>query len=581
MAIEEEIVTPVVERQEIKGIEYNNIFLSVKEIVNFISKGLKKRTIKVTKAFEFLSKTFKIKDENELILLCGIIRYFCGSSDEWMSFNDLKSILGKTSIDILSMGKSLLKLYDRRFIFNNKFEIKKDSIDLTPNGMRIYINRDFFDELVNFSKNPLSVLKKKVKDIDLLTYLVSYNYGDLTQRPESISDIINDVLTEFSNNKIIRKLTPYLYEDTFSKRDMTYAKKIMAFIILCINNRNVECKSVIFRLTNRMDTTLKDLEAIKNKSSPLYKCGIFEFSSGHTLDDMTVDLTPLAYCGLTGMETAYTMKSLEGLSFISHNDITKKELFYNETNVSDITRLQEMLLEKNYKNITKRMKAKGYSQGLPIILYGGPGTGKTETVLQLAKKSGRDILKLNIEDVRSCWVGESEKNMKKVFSMYKDTLKTSKLAPILFLNEADAIVSKRTSIGHNASVDKMENAIQNILLDEIERFEGILIATTNLIDNIDPAFDRRFLFKLKLDNPTFDVKKKIWKSKLEGVDDNIITSLSRNYEFSGGQIDNIVKKVDIDNILFGSSPTKDVLEDFCKKELLRDDNDKHMGFSMN
>ena len=119
--IEEEIVVPVAEQQEIKGIEYNNIFLSVKEIVNFVSKGLKKRTIKVTKAFEFLSKTFKIKDENELILLCGIIRYFCGSSDEWMSFNDLKSILGKTSIDILSMGKSLLKLYDRRFIFNNKF----------------------------------------------------------------------------------------------------------------------------------------------------------------------------------------------------------------------------------------------------------------------------------------------------------------------------------------------------------------------------------------------------------------------------------------------------------------------------
>ena len=85
----------------------------------------------------------------------------------------------------------------------------------------------------------------------------------------------------------------------------------------------------------------------------------------------------------------------------------------------------------------------------------------------------------------------------------------------------------------------------------------------------------------KLDTPTFDVKKKIWESKLEGVDENTIAHLSRNYEFSGGQIDNIVKKVNIDNILFGSSPTKDVLEDFCKKELLRDDNDKHMGFSMN
>lgn len=579
MAKEEEIVEPAVEQQEIKGIEYNNIFISVKEIVNFVSKGLKKRTIKVTKAFEFLSKTFEIENEDELILLCGIIRYFCGSTDAWMSFNELRNILGKDAIDILSMGKSLLKLYDRRFIFNNKFQIKKDSIDLTPSGIKIYINKDFLDELINFSKNPLSVLKKEVEDIDLYTYLVSYDYGGLLKYPETISDIINDVVTEFSNNKIIKNLTPYLHES--SKREISDAKKIMVFIILCIDNRDIECKTVLYRLSNRMDLVIRELEAIRNKSSPLYKCGIFEFSSGHTLDDMTVNLTPLAYYGLTGMEMKYIMKSLEGLSFISHNDITKKELFYNEANVSDITRLQEMLLEKNYKNITKRMKDKGYSQGLPIILYGGPGTGKTETVLQLAKKSGRDILKLNIEDVRSCWVGESEKNMKKVFSMYKDTLKTSKLAPILFLNEADAIVSKRTSIGHNASVDKMENAIQNILLDEIERFEGILIATTNLIDNIDPAFDRRFLFKLKLDNPTFDVKRKIWKSKLEGVDDNIITSLSRNYEFSGGQIDNIVKKVNIDNILFGSSPTKDTLEDFCKKELLRDDNDKHMGFSMN
>lgn len=90
------------------------------------------------------------------------------------------------------------------------------------------------------------------------------------------------------------------------------------------------------------------------------------------------------------------------------------------------------------------------------------------------------------------WVGESEKNIKGIFDDYKQKVKQSVKAPILLFNEADAIIGKR-QVGAERAVEKMENSIQNIILQEIEQLDGILIATTNLAENMDKAFERRFL----------------------------------------------------------------------------------------
>lgn len=90
------------------------------------------------------------------------------------------------------------------------------------------------------------------------------------------------------------------------------------------------------------------------------------------------------------------------------------------------------------------------------------------------------------------WVGESEKNIKGIFDDYKQKVKQSVKAPILLFNEADAIIGKR-QVGAERAVEKMENSIQNIILQEIEQLDGILIATTNLAENMDKAFERHFL----------------------------------------------------------------------------------------
>lgn len=127
-----------------------------------------------------------------------------------------------------------------------------------------------------------------------------------------------------------------------------------------------------------------------------------------------------------------------------------------------------------------------------MSFYGTPGTGKTETVLQIARKTGRDLIQVNVSEVKSMWVGESEKNIKGIFDDYKQKVKQSVKAPILLFNEADAIIGKR-QVGAERAVEKMENSIQNIILQEIEQLDGILIATTNLAENMDKAFERRFL----------------------------------------------------------------------------------------
>lgn len=110
----------------------------------------------------------------------------------------------------------------------------------------------------------------------------------------------------------------------------------------------------------------------------------------------------------------------------------------------------------------------------------------------MALWTGRDLIQVNVSEVKSMWVGESEKNIKGIFDDYKQKVKQSVKAPILLFNEADAIIGKR-QVGAERAVEKMENSIQNIILQEIEQLDGILIATTNLAENMDMAFERRFL----------------------------------------------------------------------------------------
>lgn len=246
--------------------------------------------------------------------------------------------------------------------------------------------------------------------------------------------------------------------------------------------------------------------------------------------------------------------------------IVPKNMFYNEDERKHILRLEALLCQDSFVSIQQRMKEAGLRTGFCCLFYGAPGTGKTETVLQIARRTGREIIRVDLSSQKSMWVGESEKNIERIFADYREKLSQSELAPILLFNEADAIFSKR-HVGVNSEVEQMANTMQNILLQNMENFEGILIATTNLADNFDPAFHRRFLYRIEFKSPSAEVRKQIWRSMLPDMDESNIKAMAERFSISGGQIENAVRKMMIESILKGRPLNTDEVIAICEDEV--------------
>ena len=258
--------------------------------------------------------------------------------------------------------------------------------------------------------------------------------------------------------------------------------------------------------------------------------------------------------------------------------IVEKKLFYGKNIQAQIDELSQLLDKPHYQEVHTRMKDSGFRCGFTCLFYGAPGTGKTETVLQLARKTGRDIMLVNISQIKSCWVGESEKNIKGLFDNYRELVKKSAVTPILLFNEADAIINKRME-GAQSAVNKMENSMQNIILQEMENLDGILIATTNLAGNMDKAFERRFLYKIKFEKPTLEARMSIWHTMMPSLEENVTRALATKYDFSGGQIENIARHYTIGNILHGKSENiMEELSSYCDNERLETKEMRKIGF---
>ncbi|BEG56782.1 ATP-binding protein [Helicobacter sp. NHP21005] len=228
----------------------------------------------------------------------------------------------------------------------------------------------------------------------------------------------------------------------------------------------------------------------------------------------------------------------EGLDAVVLSQKTKEtlEILRKQIDPQMQQRLKEWGIEKkNHKDVDAK-----------IIFYGPPGTGKTMSALALAKSLKKEVLGFDCSKILSMYVGESEKNVRKIFDDYQKIAKQCKNPPILFLDEADQFLSTRTTASSGA--DKMHNQMQNIFLHQIEKFEGVLIATTNLLETLDTAFSRRFNHKIEFRLPTFEQRVQLWEKYLPKnapyAPPENAKSLAKElakHALSGGQIALVVK----------------------------------------
>lgn len=332
------------------------------------------------------------------------------------------------------------------------------------------------------------------------------------------------------------------------------------------NNFQSGLQSTVDDFTNRNRDTFEFIaEFLANKSKlnqlDLIEKDMSEFASKHKIQLTQKALTLLEK--MEGIKIGFKENKNNKLNY--PDKIQKTNLFYNPAEKIQLNTVLKSMSHTSFSDLQKRLKANKLPLGVTSLLYGAPGTGKTETVYQIAKKYNRPIFKVEIAETKSMWFGESQKLVKKIFTDYYEFKKDEKVCPILLFNEADAIIGKRKNAG-STSVADTENAIQNILLEELENFNGILFATSNLVNNLDPAFERRFLFKIKFDTPSPENAAKIWKSKLPMISNKQAFILASSFKFSGGEMENIARKCIMEEVILGTKVSFENVISFCENE---------------
>ncbi len=507
----------------------------------------------------FVSKELNVTPFQSIMLA------ILANSEGSKSLNDMSSYTKCSPIRFLTHKNELDELHYRHFV----------QWCMTRYSLEYCIRDEFMEAIIN----NIPYTPKKYEDYtayDVYTKIIKWI--EILKRDESLYEEI------VKNVRRILEATKHL---TFSKDLLTSEMNDLAMMVILLtvkdkieNNSDYISSSEILRILPE-ESGIKSFIFVLNASTCiLIKEGWIE---NYTVNGM---VEPDKFC-LTDkvLETTFvelkeyidTKNETISNSLLMPNVIVEKRMYYNERELEEIERLTQLLSIDRFKDIQQRLKDANMRTGFTCLFYGSPGTGKTETVLQLSRKTGRPIFQVNISEMKSKWVGESEKKIQGLFSKYEAMVKKYDVCPILLFNEADAIINKRSN-NTDAAVDKMENACQNIILQAMENLSGIMIATTNLSINLDSAFERRFLYKICFDKPTVATRKQIWEAMLPSLSGEEARSLAESYDFSGGQIENIARKQIVDSILNGHNQDISHVMSYCQSENIRNSKNKRIGF---
>ena len=523
------------------------------------SKMSKEFMKKAKSEIQLLAKSYGIT-ERQAVLFCICME----KGPRRVDYDDLASFLDLNKISVLSYASDIDALVRRRLL---KFRDVKDEDDFDiPTAVIRSLKHNEVYQLP----------QRKGLDCAALFELLDQWFEDLDDDAITPHDLCEELQSLFEDNPqvgFVKHLKDYYVSDE--------DEMMVAFFAHRLVNRDDD--DIRFRDIE----DLFDCRADFNNAKGELRSGEHKLQSKKLIEHKCVDgladttrfkLTETAKRDLLA-EMKINAAEEKLADMLDSSKLTQKQLFFPKDIQRQVEELGSFLQPENYQKIQDRMKEKGFRYGFACLFYGSPGTGKTETVYQLALKTGRNIMVVDVPQLKSMWVGQSEKNVKALFDRYREQVKKAKLTPILLFNEADAIIGKRKNGAENA-VDKMENSLQNIILQEMEQLEGIMIATTNLQQNMDKAFERRFLYKIKFDKPTEEARASIWHTMIPELSDLDVHTLASKYDFSGGQIENIARHYAIDTILHGQNVDMlPMLIRHCDNERLDEKCLRKIGFS--
>ena len=492
---------------------------------------------------------------NEEVTLNLFLGYFEGKLSQISSINDnLNSLVKKGYVNSKTTGRH------PKAISKQTFHIETIVLNATINSNSELLKvkpSETIDEFLDCIKNEF----QKRED----------GYKDASSFVTRVDELIQE-------NKHFNEIGWINNQNDWSSVDKT------VFLTTSVNHiiekKSIDLEHIIKQVIDVFSEQFTYRNSIVNKTNPLMIGGYLEFKQDDYLFDEFISLSDKSMKELfpiiLNIAKEKEFKPTMGL-LISPESIIEEKLYYNESEESQISTLKNILNPENYSNVVKQLEDSDLSSGVNILLHGYAGTGKTATVKQLAKQTNRHVFMIEIEKIKSRWVGDSEKNLKKVFNEYRELMKSLPEIPILLFNEADAIIGKRVEIRN--STDKSFNTLQNLLLQEFEDFKGISFSTTNLASHLDKAFERRFLYKVEFNKPSDKVRQLILNTAFKDIHSETITKVVSNFELTGGQISNIKKKLLLKSIVDGVVDKEAEFFQLCKEELsLESNKSKSIGY---
>ncbi len=550
--------------------------------------------------------------ENEALMLQNLANKYMQGQDDVLVLELLTELFGDDSFEHLNHLQEIKILLELGWIHQQSFtpvkisdvtplELLNTAVGLTPSFLKLLQDGEHDKDLTDIKpySDHLEYLQEQFFRIELYQKMSSIRQN-VHEHSLGIDRVQQKLqLLEQRIEQRIEQTTEKFILDKFFKQKKLQSKEQIIFLAL-LREEYSATDATLREMNTLIDLiSLDEYERIKNRSlledgSSLLNEGIIDY------EEM---LNPFG-----GISRAFYIVD-EVLQSIIHPQKNKKvrrlklnalieeqdifELIESETSLEDVVLAKETkdTLENLMRQVDKEVIAKLVKWGIKdkksgidarIIFYGHAGTGKTMTAHSLAKSLKRQILSFDCSKILSMYVGESEKNVRKIFDTFYDLCEKTKTEPILLLNEADQFLGARSS-GVNSSADQMHNQMQNIFLEQIENFRGMLIATTNLLENIDKAFSRRFNYKIEFKKPSEAQRVELWEKMLPQEapyeKDFDIAKLA-SYPLTGGQINLIIKNTAY-KVAVTTEPLftlKEFISEIKREKDANFDSEKSMGF---
>ena len=561
-----------------------------------------------------LAQSLKCQENEIKILQSMLDDYLSGIQESTINALILKIFAPQNKKDTLSYLPHFQKLFELGYITENSFvpldntqagllELLYLEISLSVSFLRLLEGKDDKTEFLEITPydDPLEYLKDQFFRVSLIQKLASEKPNTPSKTPS---------ILKLAEEKIAARLkitkNPIPLERLISENQLNPKEEIIFFALLkeeySGGNENLRDMNSLIELISKDEYEKIKNRALLDEHSTLLEKKLLDYDE---LLNPFGGFSRTFYIREEILQKILHPKQKNTQNKISLQNLIKEqdifELIDPKISLDQVVmpesthQIFKTILHQSTPEVAKLLKLWGIKdkKGMDakIILYGSPGTGKSMSALALAKSLKKQVLSLDCSKVLSMYVGESEKNVRKIFDDYKEISKQLKNPPLLLLDEADQFLSLRGSSGSGA--DKMHNQMQNIFLEQIEKFEGILIATTNLLENIDMAFSRRFNYKIEFKRPNLEQRTKIWEQNLPKnanfKDENKKTCSPQNlvkklaeFPLSGAQITMVIKNT----AYLVALKTKPIFEyeDFLiqiQKEIKNQfDGQKNLGFGI-